>query len=311
MSLSSAAAGPERTIRLTPRSSANTRFYTSLAYLAVTPLEADDETTKHRLDYIEQTLAQAEIWSQVTDVNLLAYSRLILALSHERQGLMNDAVQGFEAALDHAEVNSQTFEYALVAEHYAEFLIRRKANRLARTVMRDAAASYRRISYLGKESQIMAKHEWLLSGTSSLNVADVGCQTMDAEDHKVSVTKSSFDVPAMAGSNNPAPHLPGQTYPGSVKAEELPTLGLDIVDVSNILQSSQALASTLNIDELLSRMAEIMLSSAGAELAAIVVRGENDEGWVVAAIRKFLWSSTIRVGHTSSMVFACQWPIHA
>lgn len=261
------------------RVAAQTAFYISLSYLAACPFDAIDSLTKSRVDYAERTLICFQIWSQVSDVNLLPWTSLIRAILQERKGQVSEAVQSYETALDHAEVHSQTFEYALVNEHYAEFLVRRKANRLARHAMRDAAAAYRRLHYLGKAKHIASKHEWLLTGTNSLSVADAGCQTDHVPAYKANPTKiSAEEITTEVASH-------GTSMPTDLSASDgINAGGLDVVDVSNILQSSQILASTLNIDELLRRMADVMLTSSGAELAAIVTSGDGNDDWIVSAI---------------------------
>lgn len=264
------------------RLTASTLWYISMAYLAISPLGAEDEKTREREQYAEQALAQFRIWSQNNDINLLPWSNLLQAMLLERKTQVGEAVVCYESALDHAEVHSQTFEYALVSEHYAEFLIRRKGTRLARNMMRDAKAAYRQISYLGKTKQIDSKHGYLLDGTSSLNIADAGCQVDFDILAKVS-SKHMTHHRSMNASTAPVGTDRDASQGDTTEQSTLPELGLDVLDISSILQSSQALAGTLNIDQLLGQMAKIMLTSSGADMAAIVVRGDND--WQVAAIR--------------------------
>lgn len=59
--------------------------------------------------------------------------------------------------------------------------------------------------------------------------------------------------------------------------------GLDMLDLSSILESSQVLSSELNIDKLMAKMAEIILESTGASLCGIVVEDSQIE-WSVATI---------------------------
>lgn len=59
--------------------------------------------------------------------------------------------------------------------------------------------------------------------------------------------------------------------------------GLDMLDLSSILESSQVLSSELNIDKLMAKMAEIILESTGASLCGIVVEDSQIE-WSVATV---------------------------
>lgn len=75
------------------RVAASTRQFISLAYLAVSPFGVEDEAIQQRLQFVDETLGQATIWSTVNDINVFAWSTLILALRYEREGSMNDAVK--------------------------------------------------------------------------------------------------------------------------------------------------------------------------------------------------------------------------
>jgi hypothetical protein len=59
--------------------------------------------------------------------------------------------------------------------------------------------------------------------------------------------------------------------------------GLDMLDLSSILESSQVLSSELNIDKLMAKMAEIILESTGASLCGIVVEDAQVE-WSIATV---------------------------
>lgn len=59
--------------------------------------------------------------------------------------------------------------------------------------------------------------------------------------------------------------------------------GLDMLDLSSILESSQVLSSELNIDKLMGKMAEIILESTGASLCGIAVEDPQIE-WSVASV---------------------------
>jgi hypothetical protein len=59
--------------------------------------------------------------------------------------------------------------------------------------------------------------------------------------------------------------------------------GLDMLDLSSILESSQVLSSELNIDKLMAKMAEIILESTGASLCGIVVEDSQIE-WSIATV---------------------------
>lgn len=59
-------------------------------------------------------------------------------------------------------------------------------------------------------------------------------------------------------------------------------MGLDMIDLASILESSQLLSSELNVDSLLQKLTEIIVDSTGAEVCGICVE-DDTLGWCVAA----------------------------
>lgn len=279
---------PSLSVYLSVRAHTHARAYLSLAYLA-RAFTSPSKVTEANIAFAVESLEKHRVAASVSDINLRPWIALLDALLLERDDKIDAAVHSFETALDHSDLHSMHYETALVSEHYAEFLIRRGANRLARNSFRDSISAYKRISYFGKANQVAKKHEWLLTGTNGLNVSDASTQTFHSGPAKAhddirfedpgAVDNYADKSPGVRSDPTQMPMILG----ASASKADLQNLGLDVVDISNLLQSTQIMAGTLEIDELLSKMAHIMLSSAGAELATITVRdGEN--GWKLAAM---------------------------
>lgn len=240
-------------------------FYRSLCQLALLredPSALDVDQVK---DQVRACISKLENWSVINDATFAAWSSILTAELCEVEGSYGPCLASLEKALDHAEVQSMWLEYALALELYGEFMVRRGSKRAARTTIRDAVASYRRISALGKADQLAQKHEWLLQGTGSLHTADAGVQT---------------DAPSVPDRTSWAP--PSAT---SMPTREGPAVtdGLDIFDLESLLKSSQALSSTLQMDELFPKLTQIVLQTTAAELCAIIIEDE-EIGWSPAAI---------------------------
>lgn len=264
-------------------------FYYTLATLHLLREEPDHPSRDVWLKEAHRRRDRMIKWSVVNDVNYSCWTKLVTAQLEEFEGHYGTCPRTYEEAIDHAELNSFTFDQALASELYAEFLIRRGASRPARSQLKEAIGTYRHISCFGKASYLAAKHEFLLAGTSSLNRMDVGTQTLDvthAESPVLSRIQPWQGPTAHAHTSSADVVLSPRSLPDPPGAERVPPTveALDMIDIAGILRSSQVLASELNVDRLLAKLTKIILESTGAELTAIIVESRDNNTWNVAAI---------------------------
>ena len=64
---------------------------------------------------------------------------------------------------------------------------------------------------------------------------------------------------------------------------DVSAVGLDMLDLSSILESSQVLSSELKVDKLMAKMSEIILESTGASLCGIVIEDAQID-WSIACV---------------------------
>ena len=277
------------------RNSRLTLFYLSLSILAKVKedpsnLERDDLLRKVK-EYREKMM----IWQAECDVNYLMWSQLISAELSELTGDYHNAIQSYEAAIDHTQLHDFMLEQALAFELQGEFFIRRGARRAARSIIQDAVAVYSAFGASGKADQLTTKHEWILKSASTVRTADVGVQTADTvgdientrfhiEENERQETKNLGKQ--TAGDRTKAwirPEIDTAPGPRSKDSNDMSALGLDVLDLQSILEFNQAISSELQIDRLLAKMTEIILESAGAQadFAGVVIEGEG--GWGMAA----------------------------
>ncbi|KAI9709849.1 MAG: hypothetical protein M1828_002344 [Chrysothrix sp. TS-e1954] len=267
-----------------------THFYLSLSYMAVLRESAYHSGVETLLDYIKSAKSKIQRWCAVSDVNFSCYAHILAAELFEHGKKYDSALQSYEAAQDHAELHNMAFEQALASELCSEFMIRRGVKRPARHNLREAITLYESMSAYGKAEQVAIKHEWLLKGTSTLRSVDSGTQTsfeaspalavpsIRTESSALKTLSENFDF---ADSSCLSENLTDRSQAQSA----IDSIGLDILDLTSILQSSQVLSSELDVDRLLSKMTRIILSSSGGDLSAIVVSDDDEKtGWNVAAI---------------------------
>ncbi|KAL4921897.1 hypothetical protein BDW62DRAFT_173623 [Aspergillus aurantiobrunneus] len=253
-------------------------FYSALAHLTMHNDNPTRDYLEGKLDTVLKYKAEIDFARRACDANYGMWALILEALVYEVQDDHTSALQTFEAAIDHCQVHQYPMEEALGLELYGEFLVRRGAKRAARSVMQDAITAWAVISAVGKAAQLSEKHEWLLRTATSCRSVDVGCQTVDSllginqdvgQDHP-GVTQTIQDEDRK--------HWLEQSGPtAGERSLDISGVGLDIIDLSSILESSQVMSSELQIDKLLTKMIEIVLESCnGSDFAVIATNFDNN-----------------------------------
>lgn len=267
-----------------------TMYNLSLAYMALIREEPKHPEKQRMMDFVDQAIKRMEACCVLTDVNYRHWISLLLAGVSEIEET-SQALGNYEVAMDHSEVHGFTLDEAHSFELYAEWLIRRKALRPARHMLKDCISTYRRISVYGKANQLTAKYEWLLRGTATLSTMDVAVQTtmIDTGNTSFRLEQNEDHESRFLGQESAVDRTQDWVTPGKRNdaQHDLQTgfsaAGLDMLDLSSILESSQVLSSELKVDKLLAKMAEIILDSTGASLCGIVVEDSQVE-WCIACV---------------------------
>jgi signal transduction histidine kinase len=275
-----------------------TFYHLSLAYLCVLRDNPDNSNQEQYLDFVRQTIRKLESYCQVTDVNYRGWICLLTAMHADILGDHTTALRAYEQAIDHGEIHLLTLDEAFSYEVYAEFLIHKKSLRPARHMLKDCISIYRKMSASGKANHLTAKYEWLLRGTASLSTLDVAVQTTIIDTGNTHLRLEQNDENQLFGGAETAvdrtnawvtPQRVSAPIPGKRSETQhdfgsgFGAVGLDMLDLSSILESSQVLSSELNVDNLLAKMAEIILESTGANLVGIVIE-DSQIDWSIACV---------------------------
>lgn len=275
-----------------------TLFYLSLAYLASLRENPERPEKDRYLKFARETISRLELCCVSTDVNYRGWILLLSAMLAEATGDAT-ALSLYEEAIDHSEKYFFILDAAYAFECYGEFLIKKKALRPAKHVLKECMSNYRKISATGKAEHLAAKFDWLLRGTASISSVDAGVQTtiidtgnteLRLEQNEDRETELHGGTVSSADRTNawiepsaleaPTPRAGDSTDLGNTFSV---AVGLDMLDLSSILESTQVLSSELEVDKLLGKMAEIILESTGGNLCAIV-QEDSQIGWSVACV---------------------------
>jgi len=259
-------------------------FYIALTYIAVVRL---DPVRRDRDALLSQAAANIEKIRACTAVDSSNYQAWILLAEAEMADVTDKydlATRNYESALDHCELHGFTLDQATTYELYGEFLIRRSASRPACRLLTESIAAYRRVTASGKVEHISEKHALILSGTFAVSTAEAGTQTtaLVAEEPTYKLGQSANRDVGLQSSAERTQAWLVPTESENKQAEpqgELPggfsAAGLDMIDLTSILESSQVLSSELQVDKLLAKMTEIIVESTGADLGAIIIEDED------------------------------------
>jgi signal transduction histidine kinase/predicted ATPase/serine/threonine protein kinase/DNA-binding NarL/FixJ family response regulator len=259
------------------RAVAGVNYYTALSLIAL----AREKPKEQRAKYIgdaKKYKQLIDLWGSVHDVNYAAWSYILAGQIAELTGEYASLISSYEHAIDHCQVHGFALDEATAIELQGEFILGRGAKRAGKAVIQDAIAAWNRISCVGKARQLADKHEWLLKTATTARTMDVGCQTIEhgsiANAEEVEVQNKREYTSSWVQPKHPN---------GGQAGPELPGLGLDILDLTSILEFSRVISSELQVNALLSKMTSVILECCGgqAEFAAIVIDSEN--GWCVAA----------------------------
>lgn len=271
--------------------------YCNFFYIAITIIATirEDPARPDREDLLQRVKTcreRIQVIASANDVNYLVWLKLIDAETSELNKQYGSSLQLYEAAIDHAVLHGFISDEALSYELYADFLIRKGAARPARGMVTDCIACYRRLSAFGKAAHVSEKYSFLLFGTRSLATAEMGTQTevIDTGNTTYRLEQNQISNNAESSADRTEAWLAPNAQVGQQQQKEhtaalqggLSAVGLDMIDLASILESSQLLSSELQVDRLLSKLTEIIIESTGAELCGLIVE-EEDVGWCIAA----------------------------
>jgi signal transduction histidine kinase/DNA-binding NarL/FixJ family response regulator len=262
-------------------------FYVSMAMIAKLREEPNCADREHMLQTIYRFQAKIETASRINESNFAVWLHLLRAEIAEIEKRSDVATLSYEAAIDHTVVHGLLSDEALCYELYGEFLVRRGATRPARAMIRDAVSAYRRISATGKADHVNERHEFLLIGSRTSGNVDAGTQTVENENISFSMVQN--ETPQASGDRTnewltPSANTVFQQHENQHDLRGgFSAVGLDMIDLASILESSQLLSSELRVDKLLAKLTNIIVDSTGAALCGLVVN-DDEIGWNVAAV---------------------------
>ncbi|AFY38081.1 multi-sensor signal transduction multi-kinase [[Leptolyngbya] sp. PCC 7376] len=242
-------------------------FYDSLIALALVSDEELNNASKslpEALSRVGQNQVQLQrYWAKHAPMNYQHKVDLVTAEKSRILGQKAEAIDHYDLAIAGAKTNGFTQEEALANELAAKFYLGWGKEKIAASYMQDAYYCYSRWGARAKISELETHYSNLLRPVidSSTTLGDV---------------------------LTPLTTLPGQTdsiYTTIHQNFNSPSFN-QTLDLVSILKASQVLAGTIQLDELLRYLTQIILQNSGADRCALVLLDETEESQVRAIATK-------------------------
>ena len=223
-------------------------LYRALALLALYPT-ANSEQQTQMLAEVRTNQERLEIWATHAPENFQHKVDLIAAETGRILSRREQAINLYDRAISGAKENGYTQEEALANELAAKFYLDWGKETIAASYMLQAYYCYARWEAKAKTSDLEKHYPQLLTPIlqqqhNSLRLSESLLQTVD----KSSVTNQTIQT----------------TRTSSSSISEL-------LDFASIFKASQALSSEIKLEELISKLMQVVIENAGAKKAALVL----------------------------------------
>ncbi|MBD2598129.1 AAA family ATPase [Nostoc spongiaeforme FACHB-130] len=209
---------------------------------------------------VQQHQEKLQYWATLSPVNHQHRWQLIEAERYRVIGKRADAVDAYDRAIAGAKANGFIQDEALANELAAKFYLNWEKEKVAAGYMQEAYYCYSRWGAKAKVADLETNYPDLLRPI--LQQAEVSTSILSTL-----ATISPLTV---------SPH------PSDRKSSSITNIN-NSLDFAIILKASQALSSTIHLDELLHQLTQIILQNSGADRCALMLLSETGE-WQVRAI---------------------------
>ena len=235
-------------------------FYDSLVALATVPNASTDLAVDLRKIADNQT--SLKLWADYAPMNYLHKWQLVEAEKYRVLGHQAEALDLYDQAIAAAKANDYIQEEALANELAAKFYLNWGKEKVAAGYMQAAYYCYFCWGAKAKTDALATHYDHLLCP-----ILQDTRQWPNLLETLETITDPSLPAPA-------APDNPDSARGGINSA----------LDFAAVLQASQRLSSTIQLDQLLHQLTQIILQNSGADRCALILPNDGGE-WRLEALR--------------------------
>ena len=240
----------------------STVFYVVLMYLAlIDQSNGDDAQHWQAIQPLEDKLEQ---WQQDCPENIAHKCLLIQAEKARLMGQTATAIDFYEQSIIQAQTQGYDYETALANELAAKFYLNWGKEKVATGYMQDAYYGYSRWGAKVKITDLETRYPALLRPIFQLS----------SSSGDVLTTLMTFAAPTTS--------VHTRTHHSFNSTTSLN----QTFDFASILKASQALSETIQLNELLRQLTQIILQNSGGDHCALILPDESGE-WQVRAIAHY------------------------
>ena len=233
--------------------------YAGLIHLALYPTQSETEQSQ-TLAQVEQHQAELRQWAQDAPMNYQYQVDLLEAEKCRVLGQRHNALELYDRAIRGATENQFTYNAALGNELAARFYLDWDKEKVAAAYMQEAYYGYARWGAKTKVVDLETRYPQLLGSILQPSVPfGDPLNTL----RSVSVSMGSI-------------HSSSRRSTSSTSLNEA-------LDFASVLKASQALSSTIDLDELLGQLTQIILQNSGGDFCVLILPANTGE-WQVQAL---------------------------
>lgn len=223
-------------------------FYDSLARLAVY-FESGIDEQKTILEKVNANQAKIQQWAHYAPMNHLHKFYLVEAEKHRILGETVQAMDDYQSAITTAKQNQYLQEEALANELTAKFYLELRQEKIAQLYITDAYYAYTRWEAKAKIDDLEKRYAKLLAPI-------IQRSKIILNPHE---TISYYDYNTVTINNN-------------LQSISLSNISISqTLDLATVIKASQALASEIRLDKLLSTLMQVLIENAGAKKSALIL----------------------------------------
>ncbi len=245
-------------------------FYEALAYLS--QFKLGEVTDPNQLDRVAKTLSKLRVWAEQAPGN---YQHKVALVAAEQARVTGDkliALEAYDQAIAGAKQSKFLQEEAIANELAAKFYLEWGKEKIAAVYLQEAYYAYAYWGAVVKIDQLEEHYAHLLGGIMQKNLPAW-----------VAVPFTSIDSDFQ---QTLAPHT-------TKNVSQLSSGFTTSLDLNALLQVAQSLSITVELDQLLAEIVELILTNAGAQKACLVIPENNQ--WQLRAIAELTPQNTIAI----------------
>ncbi|BAY23099.1 serine/threonine protein kinase with two-component sensor domain [Calothrix sp. NIES-2100] len=232
-------------------------FYVALIHLALAEVATEYSERQHHLSALIPLEERLNLWAKACPENILHKCLLIQAEKARLNKEKTEAIELYDEAITQAQTNKYGYEEALANELAAKFYLNWGKEKVAAGYMQEAYYCYAKWGAKAKTDDLEKRYPQLLKPI--------------LEQRQITL--------------NPWETIGSITLPRTASSTHTSTSGTNIsiaLDYTSVLKAAQTISSSIELNELVTNLTQIILENSGAKKSALII--PENGAWKVKAI---------------------------